>query len=46
LVHDLAQKADTEHQLRLVAESDAEYTREKEYMLEKSMDQWKTPASN
>lgn len=46
LVHDLAQKADTEHQLRLVAESDAEYARKKEYAVEKSANEWVTPASN
>ena len=46
LVHDLAQKADTEHQLRLVAENDAEYTRKQKYVLEKSLNEWVTPASN
>ena len=46
LVHDLAQKADTEHQLRLVAENDAEYTRKQKYALEKSLNEWVTPASN
>jgi hypothetical protein len=46
LVHDLAQKADSEHQLRLVAENDAEYARKKEYALEVSQGEWKTPASN
>ena len=46
LVHDLAQKADTEHQLRLVAENDAEYTRKQKYALEKSLNERVTPASN
>jgi len=46
LVHDLAQKADSEHQLRLVAESDAEYAKKLEYAMERSLGEWKTPASN
>jgi len=46
LVHDLAQKADTEHQLRLVAETEAEYTKKQEYAMERSLGEWKTPASN
>jgi len=46
LVHDLAQKADSEHQLRLVAESDAEYAKKQEYAMERSLGEWKTPASN
>jgi anti-sigma factor RsiW len=46
LVHDLAQKADSEHNLRLVAESELEYTRKQEYALEVKEGEWKTPASN
>ena len=32
LVHDLVQRVDSEHKLRLVAESDAEYARKQDYM--------------
>jgi anti-sigma factor RsiW len=46
LVHDLAQKADAEHQLRLVAESDLEYTRKQKYALELKDGEYVTPASN
>jgi anti-sigma factor RsiW len=46
LVHDLAQKADSEHNLRLVAESELEYTKKQEYALEVKEGEWKTPASN
>jgi hypothetical protein len=46
LVHDLAQKADTEHQLRQVAESNAEYARKQAYALEVKNGEYVTPASN
>jgi anti-sigma factor RsiW len=46
LVHDLAQKADSEHNLRLVAESDAEYERLRAHSLEIKQGDWVTPASN
>jgi anti-sigma factor RsiW len=46
LVHDLAQKADTEHQLRLVAESEAEYARKQAFALELKDGAYYTPASN
>jgi hypothetical protein len=46
LVHDLAQKADSEHQLRLVAESDAEYAKKRAYALELKDGEYVTPASN
>jgi len=46
LVHELAQKADTEHQLRLVAESEAEYARKQAYSAELKSGEYVTPASN
>ncbi|HUB82507.1 MAG TPA: hypothetical protein VMB03_27105 [Bryobacteraceae bacterium] len=46
LVHDLAQKADTEHQLRLVAESEADYAKRQAYALELKSGEYYTPASN
>ncbi|HEX3743730.1 MAG TPA: hypothetical protein VHW09_07365 [Bryobacteraceae bacterium] len=46
LVHELAQKADSEHQLRLVAESEMEYARKREYAREVKDGEWITPASN
>jgi anti-sigma factor RsiW len=45
LVHDLAQQADSEHKLRLVAESEIEYAKKREYAMEVSRGEWK-PASN
>jgi hypothetical protein len=46
LVHDLAQQADGEHKLRLVAENEVEYAKKREYAMERSLGGWKEPASN
>jgi len=46
LVHDLAQRADSEHNLRLVAESEAEYAKKQTYALELKQGEYVTPASN
>ena len=46
LVHDLAQQAESEHKLRLVAESEVEYAKKREYAMERSSGGWKEPASN
>jgi anti-sigma factor RsiW len=48
LVHDLAQRADSEHNLRLVAESEADYAKKEAYALARKAGYWvePTPASN
>jgi anti-sigma factor RsiW len=46
LVHDLAQQAESEHKLRLVAENEVEYTRQREYTIERNSGGWKELASN
>lgn len=46
LVHDLASKADSERQLRLVAESELEYAKKKEFARELRDGEWVSPASN
>ncbi|MEI9976657.1 MAG: hypothetical protein WDO73_34135 [Ignavibacteriota bacterium] len=48
MVHDLAQKADSERQLRMVAESEAEYAKKVAYSAEVRLGDYvqKTPASN
>ncbi len=42
LVHDIAQQADSERKLRLVAESEVEYAKKREYAMERSLGVWKT----
>jgi anti-sigma factor RsiW len=48
LVHDLAQRADSEHNLRLIAEEEAKFAKNQEFAMEKRMGdlQSPTPASN
>jgi len=46
LVHDLAQQSESEHKLRLVAESEVEYAKKREYAMERSRGEWVSPASN
>jgi anti-sigma factor RsiW len=46
LVHDLAQRADSEHNLRLVAEDEARFAKEQQFAMEKSMGAVTNPASN
>ena len=46
LVHDLAEKADHEHQLRLVAEDEVSYAKKRIYAMEWSAGAFKEPASN
>jgi hypothetical protein len=46
LVHDLAQRAETEHGLRLVAEEEAKSARDRQFAMEKRMGDLTTPASN
>jgi anti-sigma factor RsiW len=46
MVHDLAQRAETEHGLRLAAEQEAKSARERQFAMEKSSGDLTTPASN
>jgi anti-sigma factor RsiW len=46
LVHDLAQQSESEHKLRLVAESEVEYAKKREFAMERSRGEWVSPASN
>jgi anti-sigma factor RsiW len=46
LVHDLAQRADSEHDLRLVAEEDAKMAKELQFALEKQLGAVKNPDTN
>jgi anti-sigma factor RsiW len=46
LVHDLVERVDREHSMRLVAESDAEYARKQAYMAQLNDGQYRTLASN
>lgn len=47
LVHDLAQRADSEHNLRLVAEDEAKFAKEQQFAMEKSVGAvYSPPASN
>jgi len=46
LVHDLAQRADSEHSLRLVAEEEAKFARDRQFDLEKGSGALVSPASN
>jgi hypothetical protein len=46
LVHDLAQQADSERKLRLVAESEVEYAKKLQYAMEVKSGGWKDAGSN
>jgi RNA polymerase sigma-70 factor (ECF subfamily) len=46
LVHDLAQRAESEHNLRLAAEEEAKFARDREFAMEKDKGGLYTPASN
>jgi len=46
LVHDLAKQAESEHTLRLVAESEARFAKEQQFAMEKSVGNLVSPASN
>ena len=46
LVHGLVERADSEHNLRLVAESEAEYAKKQAYAAERRDGEYVTPASN
>jgi len=46
LVHDLAQRADSEHNLRLIAEEEAKFAKDQQFAMEKSLGDLQTPASN
>jgi hypothetical protein len=46
LVHDLAQRAESEHSLRLVAEEEAKFAKERQFAMEKSSGDLTSPPSN
>jgi len=46
LVHDLVQRADSEHSLRLVAEDEAKFAKEQQFAMEKNLGAVYSPASN
>jgi anti-sigma factor RsiW len=46
LVHDLAQRADSEHTLRLAAEDEAKFAKDRQFALEKDSGAIKNPATN
>ena len=46
LVHDLAQRADSEHNLRLVAEEEAKFAKNRQFAMEKSIGDLQMQPSN
>ena len=45
LVHDLVERADSEHKSRLIAENQAEYLQKLNYRYQQDRGDWKTPAA-
>ena len=45
LVHDLVERADSEHNSKLIAENQAQYLQELNYQLQKAHGDWVTPAA-